>query len=491
MELDAVQRRLIKSKVILYSILKGAKGSGKTTAAVYRIIYLENNYCIYEQDKILIVAHSEEVLSKIKYLHKALDNESMMDYRTLFSNAEDKLYLFTVDNIINKYFLEFKKDNNLSMEVIYDDHSKAVIINECIHANKELYPDMKILDDKYVDFFVHEISWMKSCNYLELNSYQNADRIGRICKKGMGPQRLLKNSRAREVIFSVMLLYNEALIKNNLIDNEDKALLALKQAQKSNMVSYTHIVIGETQKLTKVQLELINALKNTRTYSNVIFILDDEGTANCNAWFIKGRRGGKLELQSKPKNYCFRQNYRTSEKSIESAHQDTVENFSYYDLRHRKSFEFIRDENNISDVLLSDKDGGSEYTKDELRELPIYNNIAAGEPILMNPEVAGNFYIPKLWLKGMKDCFILKVKGDSMINADINDGDYVIIRQQPFAQNNDIVAADIDGSATLKRLKMGKDCVVLMPENEKYKPIPVNDEGVRIIGTAVGVLKKS
>ncbi|MDP4179347.1 MAG: S24 family peptidase, partial [Bacillota bacterium] len=90
-----------------------------------------------------------------------------------------------------------------------------------------------------------------------------------------------------------------------------------------------------------------------------------------------------------------------------------------------------------------------------------------------------------------KDCFILKVKGDSMINADIDDGDYVLIKKQPFAENNDIIAADLDGSATLKRLKYTKDSAFLMPENEKYSPIPINDDGVRIIGTAVGIIKKS
>lgn len=490
MELDAVQKRLIKSKITPYSILKGADGSGKTTAAVYRIIYLENNYCIYEQDKILIVAHSKEALDKVKYLHEVLDEESRLDYMTLFSNCEDKLYLFTVDNIINKYFLEFKKENNLNLEVIYNEDRRTDIIRECIHTNRSLYPDMRILDDKYVDFFAQEIKWIKSCGYVELNVYQNADRIGRKCKKGRGPQRLLKNSRAREVIFNVMLSYNEALRKNSLIDNEDKVILALEQAQKSTDNKYTHIVIGECEKLTKVQLDLINTLKNICTYSNVIFILDDKEDMGSNAWFIKGRKPGRLEFDTKPKNYSFKQNYKAQEESARNA-EEAVEAFMYNDLRHKKSFEFIRDVNEISDILLKDEYGGSEYTKDEMEELPVFNDIAAGEPILMNPEVEGSFYIPRIWLKGIKDCFILKVKGDSMINADIDDGDYVIIRRQSFAQNNDIVAADLNGSATLKRLKLGKTEAALMPENEKYKPIPINDEGVRIIGTAVGVLKKN
>lgn len=489
MEFDASQKRLIKSKITPYSILKGHKSSGKTTAAVYRIIYLKDNYCIYEQDKILIAAHREEELKKFNDLYEVFNEEAKPYSMTLFSNMEHKLYLFTVENIINKYFLEYKEENSLSLEVIGSEEKKAEIIDECINKIRKSHPQMKILNSNYTNFFMDEIKWMKSCNYIELQAYQTADRIGRKYKKGMGPQRLLKNSGEREAIYNVMLLYNEALRKHNLIDSEDKALLALKQARKLSSGRYTHIVVCDSEKLTKVQLELIDTLKNTRVYSNVIFIMDDENI-DSNAWFIKGRKTNHLELQCKPKNHYFRQNYTVLEESHKKL-QDSMEAFEYYDIRHRKSFEFMRDMNYISDIMLSEKDGGSEYTQDELNELPVFNDIAAGEPILMDPEVEGSFYIPKLWLKGMKDCFILKVKGDSMINADINDGDYVIIRKQSFAQNNDIVAANLDGSATLKRLKLTKDSAMLMPENERYKPIPINDEGIRIIGTAVGVLKRN
>ena len=111
-------------------------------------------------------------------------------------------------------------------------------------------------------------------------------------------------------------------------------------------------------------------------------------------------------------------------------------------------------------------------------------------PLLINPEQEGNFYIPKYWLKGIKDAFILKVKGDSMIGADINDGDFVVIRKQYNAQNGNIVAVDMHGSDTLKRLSIGKDEILLMPENDQYKPIPISEEGIYIIGIVVGVIKQ-
>lgn len=318
-------------------------------------------------------------------------------------------------------------------------------------------------------------------------TYQNAERTGRKCKKGTGPQRLLKNSKQRDAIFKLLTLYNESLRKNNLIDSEDKAILALRQAKKHAFEKYTHIVICDSEKFTKVQLDLIDALKNTCTYSSSIFILDNENTSPY-AWLIKGRKTSCLNFKYKPKNYNFKKVY---EVPVISHVSSSMENFKYCDLRHMKSFEFARDMDDISDIVLSKNDGGSEYTKDEMKELPVFNNIAAGEPIFIDPEVEDTFFLPKLWLKGMKDCFILKVRGDSMINADINDGDYVVIRKQSYAQNNDIVAANLDGSATLKRLKITKKSAFLMPENENYNPIPIGEDGVMVMGTAIGILKKS
>jgi SOS regulatory protein LexA len=149
----------------------------------------------------------------------------------------------------------------------------------------------------------------------------------------------------------------------------------------------------------------------------------------------------------------------------------------------------MRDYNRISDILVSDGKEGYEYLNEELLELPVYSDIAAGEPILINSEVEGTFYIPKYWLKGVKNSFILKVKGDSMIGANINHGDYVIIRHEHAANNNDIVAVDIGGNATLKRLSIKKDKILLMPANEKYQPIVIDSEDTYIIGTAVGIIK--
>jgi repressor LexA len=119
--------------------------------------------------------------------------------------------------------------------------------------------------------------------------------------------------------------------------------------------------------------------------------------------------------------------------------------------------------------------------------VPLVGRIAAGGPILAEEAVEDVFALPKQ-LVGEGTHFLLNVSGDSMIEAAIADGDWVVVRQQPVAENGDIVAAMIDGEATVKTLKRRDDKVWLMPHNPAYDPIPGDD--ATILGRVVAVLRK-
>ncbi|WP_341274012.1 LexA family protein [Clostridium saccharobutylicum] len=107
----------------------------------------------------------------------------------------------------------------------------------------------------------------------------------------------------------------------------------------------------------------------------------------------------------------------------------------------------------------------------------------------MNDLLADNYLLPKSWIRGSSNIFMLKIKGDSMINKNINDGDYVLINKQNFASIGDIVAVDIEGEATLKTYKIKDNKISLMPENDKYEPIILDENEFDIIGIAVGLIK--
>lgn len=513
MQLDAAQKRVVRSKFLGHSLVRGITETGKTTIAVNRSIYLKNNYCLYETDKILMIAQNDKHLEYIEQIHDKAEKETGLEYITLFSKVVDKVSLTSIDSIIYSYFSEYEKSNRGNYKFTANGHKQCNIVNECIVQIKRLYKDVKILNTKHIDFFIDEINWIKDCNYTQLESYQNADRIGRKTKKGEGPQRLLKNSKAREAIFKIVTLYNQKLKKQHLIDSKDITILALKQLKKSKNSEYTHIIVDDSHNLTKLQLDFINELSSKKPYSSLMLFVNKDSQLNCNGWIIKGRKSNSLELGDKIKNYSLKKkhidiienkdtiiniedqggnctNEGTNAMKNNFKKLSSIENFKYHDIRHNRKYEFIRDLNNSSEIIVKNEDREDEYTNEELRQLPVYSDIAAGEPILINPDLEGNLQLPKYWLKGVKDCFILKVKGDSMIGADIHDGDYVVIRKQHMAQNNDIVAVDLDGSATLKRLVMNKSGAVLMPENEKYNPIPIVDDEASIIGVAIGVINR-
>lgn len=119
--------------------------------------------------------------------------------------------------------------------------------------------------------------------------------------------------------------------------------------------------------------------------------------------------------------------------------------------------------------------------------VPVLGRIAAGGPILAEEAVEDVFPLPRE-LVGEGTLFLLKVVGDSMVEAAICDGDWVVIRQQNVADNGDIVAAMIDGEATVKTFKRAGGQVWLMPHNPAFDPIPGND--ATVLGKVVTVIRK-
>jgi len=120
-------------------------------------------------------------------------------------------------------------------------------------------------------------------------------------------------------------------------------------------------------------------------------------------------------------------------------------------------------------------------------DVPVLGRIAAGGPILAEEAVEDVFPLPKE-IVGEGALFLLRVAGDSMVDAAITDGDWVVVRQQPTAENSEIVAAMIEGEATVKTFKREDGHVWLLPHNEAYEPIPGDD--ATILGKVVAVLRR-
>jgi len=122
------------------------------------------------------------------------------------------------------------------------------------------------------------------------------------------------------------------------------------------------------------------------------------------------------------------------------------------------------------------------------REVPLVGRIAAGTPILAEEDIQDTYTLPTE-IVGTGPVFMLEVRGDSMIDVGILNGDFVVVRRQPDALDGEIVAALVDGEeATIKRLERKDGQVILHAENEAYEPMIFSD-GVEIIGKVVSVLR--
>ena len=127
------------------------------------------------------------------------------------------------------------------------------------------------------------------------------------------------------------------------------------------------------------------------------------------------------------------------------------------------------------------------YTQKELVEVPVVGKITAGMPILAVENVTDTFPIP-IDFVGNSDCFMLTVRGESMIEAGILDGDYILVKKQNNANNGEIVVALIEDEATVKTFYKEKDHIRLQPENSTMDPIIVPT--CEILGKVAGVIRK-
>jgi repressor LexA len=146
----------------------------------------------------------------------------------------------------------------------------------------------------------------------------------------------------------------------------------------------------------------------------------------------------------------------------------------------------------ISLVRKTNEDFSDRYLNDEsvFIKIPVIGRVAAGLPITAIENLEGSLVVDPTFLKRAEDAFALRVKGDSMINAGINDGDLVIVSPGEQSRNGDIVVAMLNDEATVKRFELSDKKITLIAENDAYLPIEIkNEDDFRLIGKVKGVVR--
>lgn len=469
MKLLKIQNKFIEGKPCKNSIVKGRSNTGKTEAFLHRILNLVNNFAFEKEDKILFVQKEKGLLDKIKSRFNKVKLDNNYKYISLLSSNVEPEFI-----TLNELILRYSNGSILAKQNERLDILKEGIKIGCFKRCNKLNNDNLYL-------ILNEIKYMKNNNIKKAEEFMTL--MG-------GPLKLRKNSPSRAEMFILYSYYNRILKEKGLVDEEDRIRLAIENINKEDS-GYVHLFIDNVEGLSKLELEFLLALYKDKSYGTITLGIDvDKGENIYSELVKKGRVYAKKVFGNNKKIYNFKVDVvEKNNKQVINEEFNIKEKYKFFDLKHRRNFDFSIENTGFEEKVLGELD--EKYSDDELEQIPVFNNIAAGEPILISPEQQDTFTLPKYWVKGGNKKFILKVKGNSMIKANINDGDLVIIEQTQAPMNGDIVAVNIEGSATLKTLSLTKTTITLLPENDDYEPIVVTpDEEFYILGKAIGVIRK-
>jgi len=236
-------------------------------------------------------------------------------------------------------------------------------------------------------------------------------------------------------------------------------------------------------------LKFYQECASDKGYSTISVTIDKEKVHNETGVLVRGKKMDYSCVSTKAKKIRLNKIFEVKSEVFNGYLWDGIEKFKFIDLNHNKQFNLSQDSSVNDELILHEEDKDIEIKKEELLTIPVFSNIAAGQPMYIEDGQQDTMNMPNFWFKGKKDIFMLKVKGDSMINANIHDGDYVIIHKQQGVVHNDIVAVSYNGEATLKRLNLKEETPMLMPENDRYDPIVIIGEDIYIFGKAIGIVK--
>lgn len=310
------QRRIIELEPAGHMLVKGVAGSGKTTVAVHRIDFLRQHYCPEDDDHILLVTYNKTLLKYIEHQYNHLEAD---DFSEAFMPSNAKVEMTNIDRLMFRYFKKYEKRQQASFQIMqsYKGHQ---YLQKALLAIKSAYEDITLLTPKNSNFLLDEINWIKACDIPDVETYQNIDRIGRSEGGSGNPQKLTKNSKTRESIYSLMEKFDQILAQDGLIDFPTMNKMALQEVLEQPSEQYTHIIIDESQDLSKVQLKFLQQLHKNKSYSSIMFVADNTQSIYSQSWLGKGRPYTTIGYDMSGKARVLSKNYRTTTEISKAAY---------------------------------------------------------------------------------------------------------------------------------------------------------------------------
>ncbi len=494
-KLSKMQEKIVQQKNMGTFTITGEVHSGKTSVAILRMLYLLEHGC-KTGEKVLYLCFNkkakEDVVQQF-YEQYSLQNISLFD-----EESKGEVLIKDIDALLEE--AANKAHVHLNLELC--DEMPETIIKALLPQVRKAYPKVKWLKEDFISFIQHELSWINTCGYITFEDYAVSARKGATIK-------LPKKGSGRKAIWLLKEMARDALKKQGFMTKDQVQVDTLWYLKEDALRErYKHIIIDDAHQLTKVQLECIKALK-CEDIGEVLFLMDKKEEPMPFAWLGKGNTFKTIgfNMTGRVKHLVGRKKATTHKKRValeqtpleifmselvnkqqEAQQVPKVSKLPWY----VETYCYINKVTGVETIFQRDSSAGETYIdemkQDEIEELPVYSDIAAGMPIELVDEVNGKFELPSAFLHHKKNTYILHVQGDSMIGANISDGDYVVI-QAGNVNNHEIAAVYYNGTTTLKRIVQEKERILLVSENPKYKPIVIEEGDFRVMGKLIGVIK--
>lgn len=535
LKLTKTQQKFVTQRNIGQAVIRGEAATGKTTMGIGRMLYLANHKC-QENEHIAFIAVNE---AKSQVAKNLFESEYNMQTISLFESEGSKAHILSIDTLMMKLYEKlYGTYEGEVLETIPTD-----VLQEAIMTVKKQYPRVKFLNEEGMAFICDELNWISSCGYDTLVAYSVADRKGCMIKLPKGGKGRLALWAVKEVVESTLKAQNKALklVLQAQVLNQMTRLTSLSEG-------YAHIIVDDAQALTKVQLQVIKELYQG---GDLLFLMDKNPCESRLAWLKRGQTfkqigfnmtgrmrslKGKVakknvvkkmvevaltplemfmaemaqnKIVSKEKQVLRKAHKLDKVKIIEKPQNPDVmpeqmnllgnmtnklpEHLSGKLPWYVETYKYVNKLTGIETIFQKDTSAGETYIdevkQEDVEALPLYSSdIAAGEPIEIVEEISERFELPSELLHHKRGTYMLHVQGDSMIGANIDDGDFVVI-QSGTVNNNEIAAVYYNGATTLKRIVQEGDHVLLVSENPKYRPIEIEDGDFRVMGKLIGIIK--
>ncbi len=305
--------------------VKGVAGSGKTSIGIHRAGYLMKNRCPDADDRVLLLTYNRSLFTYLGYQYEKF-SASMPTQLTLDSPSRDAnqpLEINTVSQKMHENYIAYKKQHGPDdVEPLYFDtvhnEQRNFIFGKAIENAAREFPGISILDEKHHKFLINEIKWLKSSMLWTEKEYLEANRKI-VDKNDGGGFRLPKNSETRKAIFALHKWYRDLLREYRWHDYPDTEAMGYIQASRDPLEQYTHVIVDESQDLSRLQLKFLHHIRNAKPYGTLTFLYDTSQSIYETSWLAPGNSFASVGFPVQGKTRYLRRNYRTSNEILSTA----------------------------------------------------------------------------------------------------------------------------------------------------------------------------